>query len=1296
MSRGVYHVTNLEEGKAAQRDQSYRSCLLSLVIFLFLCIILILASLPWRKNYSYNTNFENGHQKSAEGLHNQHHHSEHQTTADVPTVTKIIEKHSNSTKTERFLSTSTTTAKILTSSVPDDKIYFPEEILTPSVPQHNSTIIQFPTTPHSTPESEATTSVVTDSTTGREEETTIKTIAFTTTATATTSTTIPSTTTTTPSTTTVSTTSTTIPPTTTASTTRTTIPSTTTTIPPATTTTASTTSTIIPFTTTASTTITTIPSTTTASTTSTTIPSTTTASTTSTIIPFTTPTSTITTTIPSTTTASTTVTTIPPTTTTIPSTTTTESIITTDSTFVTNTNLSRDLGTVTDIVTDSTTESEEKSITTSTPITEASTTNTIIPFSTTTSTITTTIPSTTTASTTTTESIITTDSTFVADTNPSRDLGTATDIVTDSTTESEEKSISTTTPITEASTTSTIIPFTTAASTITTTIPSTTTASTTVTTIPPTTTTSTSTTTATIPSTTTEGIITTHSTFVTVTNPSRDLGTDTDIVTDSTTESEEISIISTTPITEASSTITTTIPSTTTTQYATTTNATIATTSSHKEKREVCTTSECKNLASKMLFYMNHAADPCEDFYEYACGSFEANPQTVNLDSEKVAYQRIQRQMEKEMNAGNTSLFITYYNSCMQYEDVNQTERIREARKALDRIGKFYTADNFDRSNVHFTELVAQMLLYNSPLLFDVSPILDKKHPNQFTLKIGPTTYSSPFETEENSCYASWQKRDQETVDLKELYKEYAQCKHNTTKFIKSIADALTALGVFDELGNQYNISQYVQTTVFNIDVEIVNNFLMNFPPKELIREPHLQEEVSSSKFDNMAANWKIINWKKLVKLLMESEVEIAGNATIEIHFFNALNKGFKNLETFGSENPMELNNALLGLYAQQIYQQMVLSKRNEDREKYCLRVAANLLIPDASSLYISTFSSDELHYMNETIHSLFEELKETLKLTMENETWIQEGHHEKWLAKVDHLKVVAPDISYLTEKNSTYNLMKSNKIYLTDNYVNNSMNLMRNYRARMYAQLITDASHPEQIWTYHATPFQSKGLAIRELNLVVIPFGAIDWSAKYDEPSFYYIKLATLGTTIAHQIAHHFDANAAIIRGDDSRSTDTDKDFDVTGYIECHKVLYGNRLDMTLPSTKQTVYFSISELTLNERLSETMGLRLAYDTLDRLRSHKMRSHKEVHLPWLELVSDQLFYLTYAQMHCTKLPLTSSYISLYEDEQLPSRIRIFVSASNDRLLGDAWKCPEGSRIIPSLNCGVFPHLPSSS
>lgn len=91
----------------------------------------------------------------------------------------------------------------------------------------------------------------------------------------------------------------------------------------------------------------------------------------------------------------------------------------------------------------------------------------------------------------------------------------------------------------------------------------------------------------------------------------------------------------------SSSTISTTIKNNIIDDYTVTTINTDTTDSSSPFNNQTCISGECKNLASKILFYMNHTIDPCEDFYEYACGGFEINPQTVEFNLEDVSYQRI-------------------------------------------------------------------------------------------------------------------------------------------------------------------------------------------------------------------------------------------------------------------------------------------------------------------------------------------------------------------------------------------------------------------------------------------------------------------------------------------------------------------------------------------------------------------------------------------------------------------------------------------------------------------------------
>ena len=49
-----------------------------------------------------------------------------------------------------------------------------------------------------------------------------------------------------------------------------------------------------------------------------------------------------------------------------------------------------------------------------------------------------------------------------------------------------------------------------------------------------------------------------------------------------------------------------------------------ATSNSSSSETNVCTSSSCIKLASNVLQYMDTSVDPCQDFYNYSCGGWEA------------------------------------------------------------------------------------------------------------------------------------------------------------------------------------------------------------------------------------------------------------------------------------------------------------------------------------------------------------------------------------------------------------------------------------------------------------------------------------------------------------------------------------------------------------------------------------------------------------------------------------------------------------------------------------------------
>ncbi|XP_012225025.2 uncharacterized protein [Linepithema humile] len=711
-----------------------------------------------------------------------------------------------------------------------------------------------------------------------------------------------------------------------------------------------------------------------------------------------------------------------------------------------------------------------------------------------------------------------------------------------------------------------------------------------------------------------------------------------------------------------------------------------STATTDKNTNNICNTSYCKQIASKMISYMNDSADPCNDFYEYACGGFETNPLLIDVDQARRIsnYERIEKQMIKE-----NLTFAIYYKSCVKYErTVSLSERIKMARDALERVGKFYINDTCSADSANFTDLFVKLIQHHSAFLFDVVPEVDEYHPNSFTLKIGPTSYESPFKTEyeEDSCFENDFKI---FVDFEALYRRYKTCKKQDEKdeIRKSVSDALVILKVFENLNDTNLELERINKTINVIDSVIMQGYFSHFPSKSDARKAYLENNYTSISLKKLHEkdNSAFINWTLLIESLTNTDKII--NKDIQVYFLDSMVKGLQKLKESAERNCTNLHNAIMALYARKLYQELVMPRQNA--KAHCLRVATYLLRPEATNLYLSSFADHEIERMNNRTTYMFNELKQTLKKKI-NVT-LPEGNGKKASDKTDSLELALPPVSYFKNKEllySDYNMAQN----LSKNYFDNSINLMKRYRTLMYTEIRREFKISEQIWTYYATPFQSQIKTIYGLNQIVIPYGIIDWTAINNEDSLNYISLATLGNTIALQIANHFDEPGSYYwnqtRNPKSLFDDLNTNKTFRNCTSDQKENFFNGfMNFILPSTNQNVSLTIPQLAVNKQSSQKTGLKLTYDTLDRMRSKV----QEEDLPWMNFHIDKLFYLAYAQTYCTRTPLTSSYVDLHESEDLPSRILIFITMFKNTLVDSAWDCQK-DQYDPKNTCSVYPDI----
>ena len=154
----------------------------------------------------------------------------------------------------------------------------------------------------------------------------------------------------------------------------------------------------------------------------------------------------------------------------------------------------------------------------------------------------------------------------------------------------------------------------------------------------------------------------------------------------------------------------------------------------------------------------------------------------------------------------------------------------------------------------------------------------------------------------------------------------------------------------------------------------------------------------------------------------------------------------------------MNLHNALLAMFAHDLYMDLVQTQSPCSRKDYCLRVASGLLEDVSSALYLSTFTREQLNAMELELQTLFTQLKSELKQQFQDAEWLDDSSRSYLTSKLQHLtaitdggRVFLGDSYILNQRLSDVDMNSSNS------YLHNAVQLMRRHRSGMYSLYRTE-----------------------------------------------------------------------------------------------------------------------------------------------------------------------------------------------------------------------------------------------
>ncbi|XP_041627741.1 membrane metallo-endopeptidase-like 1 isoform X9 [Vulpes lagopus] len=649
-----------------------------------------------------------------------------------------------------------------------------------------------------------------------------------------------------------------------------------------------------------------------------------------------------------------------------------------------------------------------------------------------------------------------------------------------------------------------------------------------------------------------------------------------------------------------------------------------------KEMGEICTTPGCVIAASRILQNMDPSREPCDDFYQYACGGWLRRHVIPETNSRYSVFDILRDELEvilkgvlenataQDRPAVQKAKML--YRSCMN-ESVIEKRDSQPLLNILDVMGGWpVTMDKWNQSVARGTdspgpkwELEQQLALmntqFNRRVLIDLFIWNDDQNSSRHIIYIDQPTLGMPSR--------EYYFNEGSNQKVREAY----------LQFMMSVAMMLRADMNLPE--NSYLVREDM-VQVLELETQLAN---ATAPQEERHDVTALYHRMGlkelQSKFSLKGFNWTLFIQSVLssvkIKLLPDEEVVVYGIPYLQ------------NLEE------------IIDVYSARTMQNYLVWRLVLDRIS-----SLSQRFKDARANYRKlNFSEDQ--YFENGLQNLKAGAQRSLKKLRE---------------KVDqNLWIIGAAVV-----NAFYSPNR-NQIVFPAGILQPPFFSKHQPQALNLRGCWSEPCLPGHSLTAHPHHVPCPPRAVFPAGILQPPF-----FSKHQPQA---LNFGGIGMVIGHEITHGFDDNGRNF-DKDGNMLDWWSNFSAQHFreqSECMVHQYGN-YSWDLADNQNVNGFS----TLGENIADNGGVRQAYKAYLKWMAE---GGKDQQLPGLGLTYNQLFFINYAQVWCGSYRPEFAIQSIKTDVHSPLKYRVLGSLQNLAAFSEAFHCAQGSPMHPQQRCRVW-------
>uniref|UniRef100_H3BI35 Membrane metalloendopeptidase like 1 n=1 Tax=Latimeria chalumnae TaxID=7897 RepID=H3BI35_LATCH len=693
----------------------------------------------------------------------------------------------------------------------------------------------------------------------------------------------------------------------------------------------------------------------------------------------------------------------------------------------------------------------------------------------------------------------------------------------------------------------------------------------------------------------------------------------------------------------------------------------------------MCTTPGCVTAAARIIQNMDSTAEPCEDFYQYACGGWLNRYVIPETSSRYSIFDILRDEMEiilkgvletsevDERDAFKKAKRL--YKSCMNESLIEQRDSL-PLIGMIEMIGEWPVASadwNATKEPMWKLEKVVSILnsKFNKRVLIDMFVWNDDRDSSRHIIYIDQPSLGMPSRDYYFNDGANYKK-------VREAYLE----------FMITIAKVIR--GDKNLMKNDSFIKEEM-ALVLELETEIAN---ATDPSEERNDVTLLYNKMTLSelqeRFDLNGFNWTLFIQDIMstvhIEVHPDEEIVVYGVPYLQKLKFLLPNYSARTFQNYLAwrliiDRVSSLSRRFKDARAN--YRKALYGTTLEEaRWRECVSYVNNNMENAVGALYVKeTFAGESKRMMS----SLIDKIREVFIESLDELKWMDERSKQKAREKATAIKeqIGYPDY-ILEESNQKLDEEYANIHFHEYNYFEN---ILENLKAGAQKSLKKLREHVDQdIWIIGAAVVNAFYSPNR--NQIVFPAGILQppFFSKHQPQA---LNFGGIGMVIGHEITHGFDDNGRNF-DKDGNMFDWWSNYSAMHFKDqsrCMIYQYGN-YTWELAGGQNVSGI----ITLGENIADNGGVRQAYKAYLKWVD---RQGEEPKLPGLNLTHKQLFFLNFAQVWCGSYRPEYASQSIKTDVHSPLRYRVMGSLQNFEAFAEAFHCKEGSVMHPVEKCRVW-------